>query len=82
MAIKTRNVKIKAVNDSKDVIDIVYIVAIASVCMLVFSYVLQDYSNIGIGFVTTSMLLAATGTITLTFVPKVKIFYHLECWIV
>ena len=74
LAVKTRNIKIKAVNDSKDVIDIVYIVAIASFCMLVLSYVLQDYSNIGIGLVTISMLLAATGTITLTFVPKVKMF--------
>ena len=82
LAIKTRNVKIKAVNDSMDVIDIVYIVAMASVCMLVFSYVLQDYNNISMGFITTSMLLAATGTITLTFVPKVKIFFNLECWIV
>ena len=78
LAIKTRNIKIKAVNDSKDVIDIVYIVAVVSVCMLVFSYVLQDYNNIGIGFVTISMLLAATGTITLTFVPKVKICFYLN----
>ena len=79
MAVKTRNVKIKAVNDSKDVIDIVYIVALASVCMLVFSYVLQDYSNIGTGFFIVSMLLGATGTITLTFVPKVS---SLKYWIV
>ena len=79
MAVKTRNVKIKAVNDSKDVIDIVYIVALACVCMLVFSYVLQDYSNIGTGFFIVSMLFGATGTITLTFVPKVN---SLEYWIV
>ena len=79
LAVKTRNVKIKAVNDSKDVIDIVYIVALASVCMMIFAYVLQDYSNIGTGFFIVSMLLGATGTITLTFVPKVN---SLEYWIV
>lgn len=71
LAIKTRNVTIKAINDSKDVIDIVFIVAFASIAMLVFSYLLQDYSNIGDGLYMAALLSATTGTITLTFIPKV-----------
>ena len=76
MAIKIRNVTIKAVNDSKDVIDIVFIVTINSIALLIFIYFLGDYSNIGDGFISMTLLLGATGVIILTFVPKVGIFLY------
>ena len=77
MAIKIRNVTIKAVNDSKDVIDTVFIVSMSYVATLVFLYFLGDYSNIGDGLMVTSLMLGATGTIILTFVPKVV--YSIPC---
>lgn len=77
LATKTRKVTIKAINDSKDVIDIVFIVVFASIAMLVFSYVLQDYSNIGDGLYMAALLLATTGTITFAFIPKVHKNYYI-----
>ena len=74
MALKIRNVTIKAINDSKDVIDIVFIVSMSYIATMVFLYFLGDYSNIGDGFMVTSLMLGATGTIILTFVPKVVYF--------
>ena len=77
LAIKTRNVTIKAINDSKDIIDIVFVVVFASVAILVFSYLLQDYSNIGDGLYMAALLSSTTGTITLTFIPKVHKNYYI-----
>ena len=76
LAIKIRNVTIKAVNDSKDIIDIVFIVTTTSTALLIFIYFLGDYSNIGDGFIAIALLLGATGVIILTFVPKVGIFLY------
>ena len=81
LAIKIRNVTIKAVNDSKDVIDIVFIVTITSTAVFTFTYYLGDYSNIGVGFIAIALLLGATGVIILTFVPKVGIFLSFHYFI-
>ena len=76
MALKIRNVTIKAVNDSKDVIDIVFIVTITSTAVFTFLYYLGDYSNIGVGFIAIALLLGTTGVIILAFAPKVGIFLY------
>ena len=81
MALKIRNVTIKAVNDSKDVIDIVFIVTITTTALLIFIYFLGDYTNIGDGFMAIALLLGATGVIILTFVPKVDIFLSFDYFI-
>ena len=76
LALKIRNVTIKAINDSKDVIDTVFIVTISSTAAFTFLYFLGDYSNIRVGFLIMTLLLGATGVIILTFVPKVGIFLY------
>ena len=76
MAIKIRNVTIKAVNDSKDIIDIVFIMTTTSIALLSFLYFLGDYSTIRDGFTAITLLLGVTGVIILTFVPKVGIFLY------
>ena len=81
MALKIRNVTIKGVNDSKDVIDIVFIVTITTTSLLIFIYFLGDYTNIGDGFMAIALLLGATGVINLTFVPKVGIFLSFHYFI-
>ena len=81
LALKIRNVTIKAVNDSKDVIDIVFIVTITSIAVLISIFFLGDYSNIGFGFIIAVLLLGASGVIILTFVPKVGIFLSFQYFI-
>ena len=71
MAFKIRNVTIKAVNDSKDIIDIVFIVTVTSVVNFISSFCLGDYNNIGGGLTVIAVLFGATSVIVLTFVPKV-----------
>ena len=71
LALKIRNVTIKAVNDSKDVIDIVFIVTVTSVVDLISSFFLGDYNNIGGGLRVIAVLFGATSVIVLIFVPKV-----------
>ena len=81
LALKIRNVTIKAVNDSKDVIDIVFIVTMTSIAVLIFIYFLGDYTNIGDTFMAIALLLGVTGVIILTFVPKVDIFLFFHYFI-
>ena len=76
LALKIRNVTIKAVNDSKDVIDIVFIVTMTSIVNFIASCFLEDYNNIGDGLRVITLLFGATGVIILTFVPKVGIFLY------
>ena len=71
MAIKIRNITIKAVNDSKNVIDIVFIAATTSITTLMSLIFLGDHGSISIGFIAIALLIGATGIIILTFVPKV-----------
>ena len=71
MALKIRNVTIKAVNDSKDVIDIVFIVTVTSFVNLMSSIFYGEYIKIRGGLITMILLIIATSVIILTFVPKV-----------
>ena len=71
MALKIRNVTIKAVNDSKDIIDIVFIVTVTLVINFISSFFLEDYNNIGGSVTVIAILFGATSVIVLTFVPKV-----------
>lgn len=75
LAVKTRQVKVEAVNDSKEVVAIVYIVTACSVVIIVVAYFLQDYSSLCEGFYLTAVLLGTSSAITLAFVPKVIDFY-------
>ena len=76
LAVKTRGVKVEAVNDSKEVVAIVYIVTACSVALIIVAYVLQEFSNIAEGFYLTAALIGTTSTITLMFLPKVSFIYY------
>ena len=71
MAFKIRNVTIKAVNDSKEVINIVFIVTVTSFVNLMSSIFYGEYIKIRGGLITMILLIIATSVIILTFVPKV-----------
>lgn len=66
--------KVEAVNDSKEVVALVYIVTACSIAIILVSYVLQDYSNISESLYLTATLVGTTSTITLMFIPKVSDF--------
>lgn len=71
LAVLTRQVKVEAVNDSKEVVAVVYIVTACSVVSVVIPLTLQDYSNVSEGFFLTAILLATSSAVLLNFVPKV-----------
>ena len=71
LAIKTRHVKVEAVNDSKEVVAVVYIVTACSIASIVIPFVLQNYSNISEGLYLTAVLVGTSSAVILMFVPKV-----------
>ena len=80
LAVKSRNVKIKVLNDSKEVALIVYITTFAAVETAIMGTALQNYNNVGESLFTGHMLLATTAIVVITFVPKVC--YACACVIV
>ena len=71
LAVKSRNVKIKVLNDSKEVALIVYITTFAAVEMAIMGIAMSNYNNVGESLFTGHILLAATAVVVITFVPKV-----------
>ena len=71
LAVKTRGVKVEAVNDSKEVVAIVYIVTACSVGIMIVLNVLPELTNTAEGLYLTGALIGTTSTITLMFLPKV-----------
>ena len=71
LAIQIRNVTIKPVNDSKNVIDIVFIVSMTFIFSLISLFFFGDYVSIASSFTAIAILFGVTGVIILTFVPKV-----------
>ena len=73
LAVKIRNVKIKAVNDAKEIVVIVYFSTIAIVESFLLGLVLQDYNNVSEALSLGHVLLAASAAVGLIFIPKVQI---------
>ena len=73
LAVKIRNVKIKAVNDAKEIAVIVYFSTIAIVESFLLGLVLQDYNNVSDALSLGHVLLAASAAVGLIFIPKVQI---------
>ena len=80
LAVKSRNVKIKVLNDSKEVALIVYITTFAAVETAIMGTALQNYNNVSESLFTGHLLLATTAAVVITFVPKVC--YACACVIV
>ncbi|XP_019849131.1 PREDICTED: gamma-aminobutyric acid type B receptor subunit 2-like [Amphimedon queenslandica] len=75
LAAKTRGVKVEAVNDSKEVVAIVYIVTACSVSVIIIVTVLSEFTNISEGLYLTAALIGTTSTVTLMFLPKMWSLY-------
>ena len=79
LAVKSRNVKIKVLNDSKEVALIVYITTFAAVETAIMGSALQNYNNVGESLFTGHLLVATTAVVVITFVPKVCYNYAYAC---
>ena len=71
LAVKSRIVKIKVLNDSKEVALIVYITTFAAVETAIVGIALGNYKNVGESLFIGHMLVATTAIVVIIFVPKV-----------
>ena len=73
MAFHTRKVKIKALNDSKEIAIIIYINSITLSLLIFVEFALNDYHEVYAALFGLSLLVGATLFLTLLFTPKVCI---------
>ena len=71
IAVKIRNVKIRVLNEYREVSTTIYISTIAVLEGLAFSVILQDFETIVESFSSASIIVVATTYIGFTFIPKV-----------
>ena len=75
LALQTRKVKIKALNDAKVIAALIYITSIVLVILAVSTFALGEYINVNEVLFTGSLLVAAIMFLVLIFVPKVHIIH-------
>lgn len=71
MAFHTRKVKIRALNDSKELAVLIYINSITLVILTVTEFALYMYHDVYAGLFGMGLLVEATLFLTVLFVPKV-----------
>ena len=76
MAFHTRRVKVKALNDSKEIAAIIYINSIILALLVVTEFVLVNYQNIYAAMFGLGLLIAGSLFLGLMFIPKVIITLH------
>ena len=73
MAFHTRRVKVKALNDSKEITAIIYINSIILALLIVTEFALATYHNIYAATFGLALLIVASLFLGLMFIPKVNI---------
>ena len=71
MAFHIRRVKIKALNDSKEIAVIIYINSIILVLLAVVEFALDNYHVVSSALFGLGLMVGATLFLTLVFIPKV-----------
>jgi len=86
MALKTRKVKVRGVDDYREIIMATYLTSFVLVIVLIVNYTVEDMINTFIGITSLSFFIGATAIILLVFVPKVTsslvIFTSLHVFVV
>ena len=72
MAFHTRKIKIKALNDSKEIAVIIYINSITLSLLAFVEFALNDYHEVYAALFGLALLVGATLFLTLLFIPKVR----------
>ena len=78
MALKTRKVKVRGLDDYREIIMATYLTSFVLVIILIINYTVEDQRNTFTALTSLSFFTAATATILLVFVPKVTSFQ--SCW--
>ena len=76
LAFHIRRVKIKALNDSKEIAAIIYINSIILALLVLTQFTLQYYQDIYSAMFGLALLVDATMFIGFTFIPKVSQNYY------
>ena len=72
LAFQTRKVKLEGLRDSKYIAAIVYISSITIVVMILVTFALESYVNVGTGIFVFGILALTTLFLILIFIPKVS----------
>ena len=75
MAFHIRRVKIKALNDSKEIAIIVYINSITLILLAVIEFALNTYHEAYAALFGLGLMVGATIFLTLVFIPKVNFMF-------
>ena len=71
LAIQTRKVKIKVLNDSKYIAALIYISSLVLIVLAIITFTLDSLINVSELIYCGCLLLATTAFLCLTFIPKV-----------
>ena len=72
LAVQTRKVKIKALNETKEVTAIIYISSIMLVLLISVSFTVTQFKNISEACISTGLLTISTSFLIANFAPKVS----------
>ena len=73
MALKTRKVKVKGLNDYREIVLATYVSSFVLVIILVFTYTVADQINLFTVLTSFSLFVGATAIMVLVFEPKVVV---------
>ena len=77
MAFHTRRVKVKALNDSKEIAAIIYFNSIILSILAVTEFALQHYHDVYAALFGLALLIEASLFLGVLFIPKVNIHFPL-----
>ena len=77
LALRIRKVKIKALRDSKYIVAVIYISAIALIVITISTFVLGNLPNVIELLFSGSLMVATTVFLSMVFIPKVS--NHMQC---
>lgn len=79
LAFRIRKVKVKGLNDSREVSAILYITTAITVAVFLVTFIIGDYINVDGGTYGLGISTATTFVLILIFVPKVYIDSGADC---
>jgi len=71
MALKTRKVKVRGLDDCREIVMATYLTSFVLVIILIINYTVEDMINTFTALTSLSFFIGATAIILLVFVPKV-----------
>ena len=74
LAIQTRKVHIKPLNDTKEITAIIYVTSIILIVLTVFSFVVDGYNNAREAHYSGALLIDSFFILSFTFIPKVSTY--------